>query len=103
VCVCVRVCVSANTDPEVGGGESVGGGDAGGGGGVGVEGVDVGQQRAHHRGNAGTHVLGRQTRKVPENKTRAEGATTVKSLKPHTAAGFHSLTVWPRGSTRQRG
>lgn len=47
-----------NTNPKVGGSKAVGGRHIGGGGGVGVEGVDVGQQGAHHCGDTGTHVLG---------------------------------------------
>lgn len=38
---------------------------------MGVEGVDVGQQGAHHRGNAGTHVLGRQAGKVSEEEKQS--------------------------------
>lgn len=63
MCVCVAV-----TNPKVGGSEAVGGGHVGGGGGVGVEGVDVGEQGAHHRGDAGTHVLRGQTGKVSEKE-----------------------------------
>lgn len=47
----------SDTNPKVGGRKAVRGGDVGGGGGVGVERVDVGQQGAHHGGNARTHVL----------------------------------------------
>lgn len=47
-----------NANPKVGGSEAVGGRHIGGGGGVGVEGVDVGQQGAHHCGDTGTHVFG---------------------------------------------
>lgn len=35
---------------------------------MGVEGVDVGQQGAHHRRNAGTHVLGGQAGEVSEEE-----------------------------------
>lgn len=57
-----------STNPKVGGSKAVGRGHVGAGGGVGVEGVDVGQQGAHHRGNAGTHVLGRQAGEVSEDE-----------------------------------
>lgn len=64
LCVCVCVCYS-NTNPKIGGSKAVGGGHIGGGGCVGVEGIYIGQQGAHHCRNPGTHVLGRQTGKVP--------------------------------------
>lgn len=57
-----------STNPKVGGSKAVGGGHVGGGGGVGVESVDVGQQGAHHRRNARTHVLGRQAGEVSEDE-----------------------------------
>lgn len=60
---------SASTNPKVGGSKAVGSGDVSGGGGVGVEGIDVGEQGAHHGRDAGTHVLGGQTGKVPDRKT----------------------------------
>lgn len=49
VCVCVYLCHCVMvTYPEVGGCKSGWSRDIGGGGGVGVEGIDVGQQGAHH-------------------------------------------------------
>lgn len=62
--------VWGHTNPKVGGGEAVRGGDIGGGGGVGVEGIDVGQQGAHHRRNARTHVLRGQAGEVPKHTRR---------------------------------
>lgn len=56
------------THPEVGGSESGGSGDVGGGGGVGVEGVDVGQQGAHHCWHLGQHVLRGQAGEVAEEE-----------------------------------
>jgi len=44
---------------------------------VSVEGVDVGQQGAHHGGNPGTHVLRRQTGKVP-GETGQHGESLIK-------------------------
>lgn len=41
---------------------------------MGVEGVDVGEQGAHHGRDAGTHVLGGQTGKVPDRKTDRQEA-----------------------------
>lgn len=67
---CVCVCVCTNTNPKVGGSKAVGGGHIGGGGCVGVEGIDIGQQGAHHCRNPGTHVLRRQTGKVPTKTSR---------------------------------
>ena len=52
------------TYPKVRRGEPVAGGDSRGRSSVGVEGVDVGQECTHHRGNPWTHVLGRQAREV---------------------------------------
>lgn len=57
------VCVW-DLHPEVGGGEAVRGGDVGGGSGVRVEGINVGQQGAHHSRNTGTHVFRRETCKM---------------------------------------
>ena len=54
------------TYPEVGGSKSVTGGDGGGGSGVCIESVNVSQQGTHDRRNTRRHVLGGQTRKVPE-------------------------------------
>ena len=71
VCVCVCVCVYAcmhlfysKTNPKIGGSKAVGGGHIGGSCCVGVEGIDVGQQGAHHCRDPRTHVLRRQTGKV---------------------------------------
>lgn len=52
------------TYPKVGGCESGWSRDVGGGGRVGVEGIDVGQQRAHHRWHPWQHVLRGQTREM---------------------------------------
>lgn len=66
--------MTSATDPKVGCGEAVRGGDVGGGGGgVGEVGVDVGQEVAHHRGNAWTHVLPRQTGEVAEERLERKG------------------------------
>lgn len=73
-----------STNPKVGSSKAVGGGHVGGGGGVGVESVDVGQQGAHHRRNARTHVFGRQAGKVSEEEKRSlsrrcQGSAGVRS------------------------
>lgn len=60
------------TYPEVGGCESGRSRDVGGGGGVGVEGIDVGEQRAHHCRNPRQHVLRGQAGEVAE-EGRKEG------------------------------
>ena len=60
--------------PKVGRGEAVrgGGGGGGGSGGVGEVGVDVSQQVAHHRRDAGTHVLGGQAGEMPARSRERE-------------------------------
>lgn len=56
------------TYPEIGGGKALGGVDVAGGGGVGVVGVDVGQQGAHHRRHPRAHVLGGEAGKMPRER-----------------------------------
>ena len=59
------------THPKVGGSKAVRGRDIVGClGGVSVVGVDVGQQRAHHRRNTWAHVLRRQAGKMTANERR---------------------------------
>lgn len=62
--LCLCVCVSS-TNPKIRSSKAVGGGNIGGGCCVGVEGIDIGQQGAHHCRDSRTHVLRRQTGKVP--------------------------------------
>lgn len=58
------------TYPEVGGCKSGWSRDIGGGGGVGVEGIDVGQQGAHHCRHPWQHVLRGQARELAEQEKK---------------------------------
>lgn len=69
-CNCGEGCQSGNTHSKVGGGKAVRGGDVGGSGSVGVEGIDVGEQGAHHSGNTRTHVLRGEAGKVSKHTSR---------------------------------
>lgn len=66
--MCVFV-YDSYTNPKIWGSEAVRGGHVGGGGCVGVEGIDIGKQGAHHCRNPGTHVLRWQTGKVAEKSS----------------------------------
>lgn len=67
----LRLC-EVVTYPKVGGCKSGWSRDVGGGGRVGVEGIDVGQQRAHHRWHPWQHVLRGQTGEMAVEE-KAEG------------------------------
>lgn len=81
-----------NTNPKVGGSKAVGGGHVGGGRGVGVEGVYVGQQGAHHRRDAGTHVLRRQTGEVPEKEKHRMKTSLSDQPASSRASRFHLMS-----------
>ena len=61
------------TYPEVGGCKSGRSRDVGGGGGVGVEGIDVGQQGAHHCRHPWQHVLRGQAREMAVEEKKRRG------------------------------
>lgn len=70
-----------STHPEVRGREPVAGRHVVCGGGVRVEGVDVGEQGAHLRGDAGAKVLGRQAVEVTGKEREREGEEMDVELK----------------------